>query len=242
MSQIKLEICAFTFEGCSNANKGGADRVELSGSIADGGITPSYGLVKKVKESLDIPVYPLVRPRPGDFIYSDDEFELMLDDIELFKSLKCEGIAIGILKEDNKIDLERLKRLVDKAWPMGVTFIRAFDLVPNIFEAIDELIQCGCERVLTSGQAVLVTEALPLIEVMNRIAGQKIKIMPGSGIRPENVELIVKATNVREIHTSVRVLKINTIGSGFSNKFGFGNTLTNNLDQIREIRNIIDNC
>lgn len=240
MGRIKLEISSFSFEGCLNAKAGGADRVELCNSSQDAGTTPSFGLVKRVKESVDIQIYPIIRPRGGNFIYTDDEFQIMISDILAFKSLGCDGIAVGLQKKDGNIDTERLKQLVDKAWPMGVTFIRAFDLVPDVFKAIDDLIACKCERVLTSGQVPFVSDGLPLIKQMVDYAGDKLCIMPGSGVRPNNVEIIIKTTNAKEIHTSVRIFQEST-DSKETQKLGFGTGITCDLEQVKKIRRIIDN-
>lgn len=240
MDCIKLEISSFSYKDCLNAKIGGANRVELCNSYQDAGTTPSYGLVRQVKESLDIQVYPIVRPRGGNFVYSKDEFQIMINDIEIFKSLQCDGIAVGVLLDNGNVDIEKMKKLVDVACPMGVTFIRSFDLVPDAFQALDDLIACGCERVLTSGQASFVSEGLPLVKQLVDYADNKISIMAGSGVRTKNVEEIIKETSVKEVHTSARIKDQDTsnIKTG---RFDFGHQITNDLDQIKKIRHIIDN-
>jgi copper homeostasis protein len=239
MNQIALEICSFSYEGCLNATLGGADRIELCSSPGEGGTTPSYGLTKLVKDTLDISVYPIIRPRGGNFVYTNDEFRTMINDIVAFKSLGCSGIAVGVQKPDGNIDIEKLGQLVDIAWPMRVTFIRAFELVPDMFRALDDLITCRCERVLTSGQVPFASDALPIIKQLVDYAGNKISIMAGSGIRPENVEQIIKETNVREVHTSTRKKDDHTFGPETA-KFDFGYGVTCDLDQIKKIRQAID--
>ena len=240
MDEISLEICSFSYNGCLNASLGGANRIELCDSPLEGGTTPSYGLVKLVKEKLDIAVYPIIRPRGGNFVYSDEEFEIMCLDVKAFKALGCDGIAVGLQKKDGSIDISRLRRLIDIAWPMGVTCIRAFDLVPNVFKALDDLIDCGCERILTSGQALFAYDAIPLIKELVGYANGKISIMPGSGVRPDNVDLILKETGATEIHTSVRIPKEGTSGTN-EEKLGFGHGMTCDLEQIKQIREIINN-
>ncbi len=239
MGQVKLEICSFSIQGCLNANTGGADRIELCSSPLEGGVTPSYGLVKQVKEIVHIPIYPIVRPRAGNFIYSADEFQIMINDILAFKNLECNGIALGFQRSDGSVDTEKLKYITDLAWPMGVTFIRAFDLVPEPFKAIDALIDCGCERILTSGQSKYAFENKLLIKELVNYAGPKISIMAGSGIRPDNVESIIRDTGIKEVHTSVREVMRNTYNSDTEN-FMFGCGFDCNLNQIKEIRAIID--
>jgi copper homeostasis protein len=239
MNRILLEISSFSYNGCIKAKEGGADRIELCSSPTEAGTTPSYGLVKLVKEKIDIQVYPIIRPRGGNFIYTDEEFQIMLNDILLFKSLGCNGIALGVQKTDGKVDTEKLKKLVDKATPMKVTYIRAFDLVPDVFQALDDLIVCGCERVLTSGQVPYAIDSLPLIKKMTDYAGNRISIMPGSGIRADNVETVLKETGVKEIHTSARQIVENSISTE-TTKLEFGYGITCDLEQIKSIRQIID--
>ena len=149
-------------------------------------------------------LYPIIRPRGGDFLYTDDEYEIMLHDVKLCKQSGCDGIVIGLLNEDGTIDIKRTAALVDIAYPMGVTFHRAFDRCRNAFEALEQLVQIGCERILTSGQQPTVNEGMELIAELNKIADHRIIIMPGSGVRKENIKALAEKTACKEFHSSLR--------------------------------------
>ena len=160
--QINLEICAFSIDAVLIASKNGANRIELCSNPLEGGTTPHYGLVKLACQKATIPIYPIIRPRGGNFCYLDDEYATMKEDIIAFKKLGCHGVAIGLLMKNNEVDRLRLQEVVELAAPMGVTFIRAFDVTPNPEEALELIVEAGCERILTSGQATNAIEALPL--------------------------------------------------------------------------------
>ncbi|MDP4209038.1 MAG: copper homeostasis protein CutC [Bacteroidota bacterium] len=236
MTNITLEVCAFSFEGCQNARLGGGNRIELCANPAEGGTTPSYGLIKKVREEIDLKLYPLIRPRGGEFYYSNDEFEIMLHDIKQCKQLGCDGIATGVQRIDGNIDFARMRRIVDLAYPMRVTCIRAFDLVPDMFAALDGLIDAGCERVLTSGQAEKAYEAAETIAQLVTYAGDRIIIMPGSGIRPDNIEMLVKTTRATEYHASARIFSPATVSQGHRLLKEFGQAFSCDAQQLKEIR------
>jgi copper homeostasis protein len=152
MSNFIIEIATSDFTSSLAAYKGGADRIELCDNLAEGGTTQSKAVIKHCRQKLDIQLFPIIRPRGGDFLYTDGEFEIMYNDIELCKELNCDGVVIGLLKTDGSIDVERTSRLVNLAYPMEVTFHRAFDRCRDPFEALEQLIQIGCSRILTSGQ------------------------------------------------------------------------------------------
>ena len=199
-----LEIATSDFETTRSAFEGGADRIELCANLNEGGTTPSYGTIFQCRENFDVLLYPIIRPRGGDFLYTDDEFEIMLHDVKLCKQSGCDGIVIGLLNEDGTIDIKRTAALVDIAYPMGVTFHRAFDRCRNAFEALEQLVQIGCERILTSGQQATVNEGMELIAELNKIADHRIIIMPGSGVRKENIKLLAEKTGCKEFHSSLR--------------------------------------
>jgi len=199
-----LEIATSDFETTRSAFEGGADRIELCANLNEGGTTPSYGTIFQCRENFDVLLYPIVRPRGGDFLYTDDEYEVMLHDVKLCKQSGCDGIVIGLLNEDGTIDVKRTAALVDIAYPMGVTFHRAFDRCRNAFEALEQLVQIGCERILTSGQQATVNEGMELIAELNKIADHRIIIMPGSGVRKENIKLLAEKTGCKEFHSSLR--------------------------------------
>jgi copper homeostasis protein len=211
-----LEICANSLPSALAAQAGGADRIELCDNMAEGGTTPSYATILTSREMLTIQIYPIIRPRGGDFLYNDDEFDLMRKDIELCKQVGCDGVVIGLLNMDGSIDKKRTKLLVELAWPLGVTFHRAFDRCADPFHALEDIIACGCERILTSGQAPTAPEGADLIaQLVDRAAGRMI-IMPGSGVRENNIAALVRKTKATEYHSTAKT----TIGSKmqFKNK------------------------
>lgn len=199
-----LEIATSDFETTRCAVQGGADRIELCANLNEGGTTPSYGTICQCRENFDILLYPIIRPRGGDFLYTDDEYEIMLHDVKLCKQSGCDGIVIGLLNKDGTIDIRRTTALIDIAYPMGVTFHRAFDRSRDAFEALEQLVQIGCERILTSGQQPTVNEGMEFIAELNKIADHRIIIMPGSGVRKENIKLLAEKTGCKEFHSSLR--------------------------------------
>jgi len=199
-----LEICCYNLSSAVIAQTAGAQRVELCADPADGGTTPSYSLIKTARKKLNILLYPIIRARGGDFLFSDEEFEVMLHDVVTCKKLGCDGVVIGILNADGTIDKEKCSRLVESAYPLGVTFHRAFDWAINPFEALEDIIGIGCERILTSGQQPLAIQGAPLIADLVKQAEDRIIIMPGSGIRASNIADIAKQTLATEFHSSAR--------------------------------------
>jgi copper homeostasis protein len=194
------------------AQQAGADRIELCASPAEGGVTPSPGTVRMAREQLRIDLYPIIRPRGGDFLYSDEEFRVMLRDIEYCKQVGCDGVVFGMLNADGTVDQGRCARLVEAAYPLGVTFHRAFDWAANPFESLETIIQLGCERILTSGQRPTAEEGVELIDQLVRQADDRIGIMPGSGVRSGNIVSLVEKTGASEFHTSARVLMCSATG------------------------------
>ena len=165
MSDVKyvIEIATSDFLTTQSAVEGGADRIELCANLAEGGTTPSFGHIKKCREAFNVLLYPIIRPRGGDFLYNAEEFEIMLQDVKLCKQLGCDGVVIGLLNKDGTIDTKRTSLLVEAAYPLGVTFHRAFDRCRDPFEAMEQLIEIGCERILTSGQQPVATDAVEII-------------------------------------------------------------------------------
>ena len=200
----KLEVIGFNIASCIIAQEAGAHRVELCDNPAEGGTTPSYGFIRMAREKLSIQLYPMIRPRGGDFLFNEHEFGIMQRDVIMCKELGCDGIVIGILQIDGTLNKRQCGRLVELAYPMGVTFHRAFDHSANPFEALEEIIDIGCERLLTSGQKPTAPEGLKLIDELVRQAGERIIIMPGSGVRAENVLHIAEKTGAEEFHSSAR--------------------------------------
>lgn len=200
-----LEIIAFNIESCKLAQAAGAHRIELCDNPGDGGTTPSYGFIKQARAVLNIELYCMIRPRGGDFFYVDDEYEIMKADIATAKQLGCDGVVIGLLNKDATVDVERSKVLVQLAYPMGVTFQRAFDRVNDPFAALEAVIESGCERILTSGLVPGCHDGAPLIAELHQKAAGRISIMAGSGLRSSNVLQIAQITGISEFHTSARV-------------------------------------
>ena len=199
-----LEIAVFNIASALAAEKAGADRIELCENPYDGGTTPSYGTLKIAKEKIKIPVFPIIRPRGGDFLYSEIEFEIMQKDISLCKELGFEGVVIGLIQVDGNIDEIRTKALVDLAYPMEVTFHRAFDRAINPLVSLETIIRCGCQRILTSGQTPNAWDGKDLIKQLIEQGQDRIIIMPGSGIRSNHIKEMLSFTGAIEIHSSAR--------------------------------------
>lgn len=235
--KFKLEVIGFTIESCLIAQAAGAHRIELCDNPSEGGTTPSYGFIKAAREKLTIELYPIIRPRGGDFLYSETEFEIMKDDVQICKNLSCNGVVIGILLADGTVDKERCKQLVDIAYPMGVTFHRAFDRTTDPFKALEDIISIGCERILTSGQKPSVNEGMQLLIDLVQQANERIIIMPGSGVRAENIVALANQTNALEFHTSARI-NINS-KMEFINK-SMNEQLTTVAADSNEIKRIIE--
>lgn len=199
---VKLEVCANGVNSALVAQNAGAYRVELCDNLLEGGTTPSYGQIALARKLLDIKLYPIIRPRGGDFVYSDLEFEIMKTDVQSCKSLGCDGVVFGILQADGKVDVERCKLLLEVAHPLPATFHRAFDDSANLFEALEDLIALGFERVLTSGGAATAMEGVDVLNELVKAASNRIEVMPGSGVTKDNVASLVKMTNARSVHGS----------------------------------------
>jgi copper homeostasis protein len=203
---VILEVCANSATSAIAAQEGGAARVELCENLAEGGTTPSYGQIILARKHLHIKLYVLIRPRRGDFLYTDLEFEVMQADIRTCIEAGCDGVVIGMLKADGSVDKERCTELVRLArqWGLGVTFHRAFDMCADQFQALEDIIEIGCERVLTSGGKSTAMEGATVIAHLVEKAAGRIAIMPGSGITESNVADLVHFTGVTEVHSSAR--------------------------------------
>ena len=199
-----LEIAVFNIGSAIAAAAAGADRLELCENPQEGGTTPSYGCLKLVREKIRIPVFPIIRPRGGDFLYSDAEFEVMIHDVRLCKELGFEGIVIGLLLPDGNIDIPRTKKLVDLAYPLEVSFHRAFDRCADPFKGLEDVIEAGCSRILTSGQVPNAMDGKDLIRQLVEKAADRIIIMPGSGVRSSNIKELADYTGAVELHSSAR--------------------------------------
>ena len=237
-----IEIATSDFLTTKSAVEGGADRIELCANLTEGGTTPSYAHIKKCREAFDIALFPIIRPRGGDFLYTKDEFEIMKNDIKLCNELGCEGIVIGLLNMDGTIDMTRTSELIEHAYPMDVTFHRAFDRCKDPFAALEELIEIGCQRILTSGQKPTVSEGVDLIAALNRKADDRIVIMPGSGVRKENIKMLADKTGCVEFHSSLRgkaKSPMQFIHPAFANSEESYSNNEISPDEVRALRNAI---
>ena len=204
MSKITLEIAAFSIEAALRALAAGADRIEFCENPMEGGTTPSYGSLLLLSQITKQPVFPIIRPRGGDFLYTDKEFQVMQNDLLACKQLGFKGAVIGLLNSDGSIDIKRTSALVEAAGTMEISFHRAFDRCKEPFIALEQLIDIGCKRVLTSGQVPNVINSIPMIQQLVEQAGDRIIILPGSGVRADNIATIVQQTGAKEMHSSAR--------------------------------------
>jgi copper homeostasis protein len=211
MTAFLLEIAAFSLASAIKAQSAGADRIELCENPFEGGTTPSFGTLKLARQFVQIPVFPIIRPRGGDFCYNNEEFSVLRQDILLCKQLGFEGVVTGILLSSGDIDLVHMKQLVEAAYPMEVTFHRAFDRCRSPLESLEKVIESGCQRILTSGQHPNATDGTALIRAMVNAAADRIIIMPGSGIRSQNLEKLAIETGCAEFHSSARILRPSTM-------------------------------
>lgn len=201
---ILLEIAANSINSCIAAQQNGADRIELFENLPEGGCTPSYGMLQMVKEKIDIPVYAMIRPRGGDFLYNDDEFEIMQRDVEICRQLNYKGIVFGILDADGNVDIERCKALLALAGDMKATFHRAFDRAKDLHKSAAEIANLGFERILTSGGEADVVKGKEIIRALQKQFGKDIIIMPGCGVTADNAKTIADYCGVTEIHATAK--------------------------------------
>ena len=200
-----MEVCIDSVQSAVNAEAGGATRLELCGSLIDGGTTPSLGMLRVIKERVNVPVFVMIRPRGGDFLYTKDEFIVMKEDVKIFKDNGADGFVIGVLTSEANIDKERVAELVSLCRPLPVTFHRAFDMVQDHEESLETLISLGIDRLLTSGCEPTALEGVPVIKRLVELSKERIVIMAGGGVTERNLERIVTGTGVPEFHCSARV-------------------------------------
>ncbi len=211
MKPIQIEVCCGSVESAINAQQGGAHRVELCDNLYEGGTTPSAATIRLARERLDIGLHVLVRPRGGDFVYNEVEKQIILQDIEFCKTSGVDGVVVGSLHPDGSIDTDFCKQMLVCAQPMSVTFHRAFDMCKDPIQALEDLIEMGVGRLLTSGQQNKAFEGKDLIKKLVEIAKDKLIVMPGSGIRPTNIKALFDYTLAREYHVSARINRDSTM-------------------------------
>jgi copper homeostasis protein len=202
--KYELEVIAFNIESCLIAEENGANRIELCANPNEGGTTPSAGMIAEARKSTSIQLFPIIRPRGGDFLYTDQEFNAMLYDIETCKNLGCDGVVIGMLTEEGNIDVKRCAQLIENVGDMSVTFHRAFDRVSNPLLALEQIIELGCKRILTSGLKPTVMEGIEMLTQLVAHARERIIIMPGSGVRSNNIIQLAETTGAMAFHSSAR--------------------------------------
>jgi copper homeostasis protein len=203
-SGYTLEIAANSLESALAAQAGGADRIELCENLGEGGATPSYGTLAVARDRLRIPLYVLIRPRGGDFVYSPAEWEVMQRDVELCVRLGCDGVVVGALDAQGSVDVAGCAALVQAAGPLGVTFHRAFDCVAAPVTALEAVIGLGCERLLTSGRADSAPAGASVIAGLVDQSGGRIAVMAGAGVTPDTLQMLARHAGVAEFHASAK--------------------------------------
>jgi copper homeostasis protein len=196
-----IEVCAFSLDSCLTAQRAGAGRIELCGGLAEGGTTPSAGLIQLARQHLTIPFYVMIRPRGGDFLYNETELAVMRADIQLAKTVGADGIVLGILQADGSINEAQTRELVELANPLPVTFHRAFDMARDPLEALEAVIRTGAARILTSGQHQNVELGLSVLQQLAKKAAGRIEIMAGAGVNAQNAKQLSEA-GVDALHLS----------------------------------------
>jgi copper homeostasis protein len=248
MNKILLEVCANSVTSALAAQDGGAVRAELCENLYEGGTTPSHGEIVLARKLLHIKLYALIRPRGGDFLYTDLEYDIMTADVKYSIDAGCDGIVMGILNADGSVDKKRCGKVVQMArnWGLGVTFHRAFDMCADMYQALEDIIELGCERILTSGGKTTAIEGSHVIADLIKQAAGRITVMPGSGINENNVADLVQFTAATEIHASARMRmqsKMNykndhiIMGDNYGDEYIYEMTDTDRVKNILKLAN-----
>lgn len=242
----KLEICCYSAESAILSEKAGADRIELCDNFSEGGTTPSYATVKYTVANVNLPIYVIIRPRGGDFLYTDVEFEIMKAEVSEMKALGVQGIVFGILKSSGEIDVERTKEIIELTAPMDATFHRAFDMSKDHLKSLETLKELGISRVLTSGGKKTAFEGMELLTKLVEAAEDQIIVMPGSGINEKNIGEIIHRTGAKEFHASAKTFVKSgmdyvdpTIKMGKSDSMDEYKKISVNSEQIKMMNKIL---
>src|SRR5690242_8271980 len=236
---MKLEIIGFNIEACIAAQEAGADRIELCASPGEGGTSPSFGFIRAAREKLHIDLYVMIRPRGGDFLYTDEEFALMKQDVLICKELGCDGIVTGILTSEGKVDKPRCNELINLAYPLEATFHRAFDRVSDPIQSLEDVIDCGFERILTSGLKPKAIDATSTLKTLVEQSQEKIIIMPGSGVNARNIIEIAEKTGATEFHSSASIYQESSMKYMNPEMNEELNCISVNKEEIQKMRSLL---
>lgn len=237
---MELEVIAFDLASCRIAEGKGADRIELCANPHEGGTTPSYGTIARARDITSIQLFPIIRPRGGDFLYSDTEFDAMAADIEQCRQLGCDGVVIGMLDADGRVDGARCAELIRRAGGMQVTFHRAFDRVRDPLESLETVIGLGCSRILTSGLRPNVELGRDMLRTLVQTAGRRITIMPGSGVRSTNILELAQFTGARAFHSSARASHPSAMDYTNPDMAEELGSISIDADEVAELRRLLD--
>jgi copper homeostasis protein len=243
MQEMIFELCAETMDACLAARAGEAHRIELCSGLSEGGMTPSHGLIAEAVERSGLPVHVLVRPRGGDYVYSASEVDVMRRDIVHSKELGAAGVVFGILQVDGRVDVEATRALVQLARPMKVTVHRAFDVTPSLPQALEDVISTGADRLLTSGGQPDVVAGSAMLAELVRLAGDRIEIAVGGGLRLENAALLARTTGARHFHGSLRrgLSDPDSTAGAAGGALSMGHQYVVDADAVREIIQRLEN-
>lgn len=237
---MELEVIAFDLASCRTAEERGADRIELCANPHEGGTTPSYGMIASARRTASIQLFPIIRPRGGDFLYTATEFDAMVADVQQCRELGCDGVVIGILLKDGSVDVDRCAELVGHAGSMQVTFHRAFDRVADPLASLEVVIGLGCSRILTSGQHPNVDQGRYALRALVGAADGRITVMPGSGVRSANILELARFTGATAFHSSARSTRASAmeyVNPAMAEQL---DAITIDGDEISALRRILD--
>lgn len=237
---MELEVIAFDLASCLVAEARGADRIELCANPHEGGTTPSFGMISVARAATSIQLFPIIRPRGGDFLYTAAEFESMLADVEQCERLGCDGVVIGMLRPDGRVDGDRCAELIGRAGAMRVTFHRAFDRVADPIASLEQIIELGCSRILTSGLKPNVDLGRDMLRTLVREAGERILIMPGSGVRSTNIGELAAVTGARAFHSSARVVRPSSMHYRNPEMAEDLDSISIDPEEVSELRRLLD--